>query len=237
LAETELSRRAFTLGTGASLLTLASPGRSATPAIISPRLQEIADVARGLGVRALVLVRGGETILSHGDVSLPLRIASIRKSLLSALFGMADPGKVRLDATLSELGVDDYQPLAPAERSATIRHLLTARSGIYLPTAAETAAMRAARPDRGSHAPGTFWYYNNWDFNALGEIYQRLTGEDLFVAIEHRLARPLGWQDFDPLRDTEWVYDPASPRFPAYNIHMSARDMARFGQLYLSRGP
>ena len=64
----------------------------------------------------------------------------------------------------------------------------------------ETPAMRAARPARGSHPPGSFWYYNNWDFNVLGEIYQRVTGEGLFTAIEHRLARPLGWQDFDPLR-------------------------------------
>ena len=23
--------------------------------------------------------------------------------------------------------------------------------------------------------PGTFWYYNNWDFNVLGEAYQRYT--------------------------------------------------------------
>jgi CubicO group peptidase (beta-lactamase class C family) len=111
-----------------------------------------------------------------------------------------------------------------------------ARSGVYIPTAAETQAMRAARPQRGSHEPGTFWYYNNWDFNVLGEIYQRMTGEGLFTAIEHRLARPLGWRDFDPLTHTRWSYDAESPRFPAYNLMMSARDMASFGQLYLQRG-
>jgi CubicO group peptidase (beta-lactamase class C family) len=236
MAETELTRRAFTLGTGATLLTLGSPGTSAPSARASSRLQAIAQSAPGLGIRALVVVRNGETILSHGDVALPLRIASIRKSLLSALFGMADRNKVRLDASLSELGVDDYQSLTSAERSATVRHLLTARSGIYLPTAAESEGMKASRPARGSYSPGTFWYYNNWDFNALGEIYQRLTREDLMIAIEHRLARPLGWRDFDPLRHTEWVYDPAFPRFPSYNIHMSTRDMARFGQFFLSGG-
>ena len=166
-----------------------------------------------------------------------MRIASIRKSLLSALIGMAvAEGRMRLDATVSQLGVNDYTPLTDQERTATVRHLLQARSGVYLPTAAETQAMRAARPERGSHAPGTFWYYNNWDFNVLGEIYQRATGEGLFTALEHRLARPLGWRDFDPLRHTRWSYDAQSPRFPSYNIQMSARDMAQFGRLFLPRG-
>jgi len=192
---------------------------------------------RDLGVRAVVVLRGGRALISDGDVSEPMRIASIRKSLISALYGQAvAEGKANLDATLAELGIDDYSPLTDTEKAATVRQLLMARSGVYIPTAAETAAMRDARPARGSHQPGSFWYYNNWDFNVLGEIYQRMTGEGVFTAIEHRLARPLGWRDFDPLRDTSWSYDRQSPRFPAYNISMSARDMAIFGQLYLQRG-
>lgn len=43
--------------------------------------------------------------------------------------------------------------------------------------------MKDARPPRGSHPPGTFWYYNNWDFNVLGTIFIQLTGEDIFQAI------------------------------------------------------
>jgi CubicO group peptidase (beta-lactamase class C family) len=176
-------------------------------------------------------------LVSDGDVRAPMRIASIRKSFVSALYGIAvAEGKVKLDAKVADLGVDDYTKLTDVERSATIRDRLMARSGVYLPTAAETAAMRAARPERGSHAPGTFWYYNNWDFNVLGEIYQRVTGEGLFTAIEHRLARPLGFQDFNALRDTSWSYDREAPRFPAYNIELSARDMAKFGRLFLQRG-
>jgi CubicO group peptidase (beta-lactamase class C family) len=96
--------------------------------------------------------------------------------------------------------------------------------------------MKAARPQRGSHPPGTFWYYNNWDFNVLGEVYQRLTGYSVFQAFEHQLARPLGFQDFDPMKHASFGYDPDAPRFPAYNLWLSARDMARFGQLYLQKG-
>lgn len=112
--------------------------------------------------------------------------------------------------------------------------LLQARSGVYLPAAAEIDAMRDARPERGSHPPGTFWYYNNWDFNVLGTIFRRATGEDLFEAFDRRIARPIGMQDY---RAREGVYDlEASSEHAAFGFRISARDLARFGLLYLHRG-
>ena len=56
------------------------------------------------------------------------------------------------------------------EKEATVRDLLVARSGVYHIAQEEAPAMAAARPKRNSHPHGTFWYYNNWDFNALGTI-------------------------------------------------------------------
>ena len=233
-----LTRRDVLGGLGGAALVLPDAGHAQgrrPPA--SPQLTAFADAAEALGVGALVVANSAQTLLSRGPVDAPSRIASIRKSILSALFGMAvrdrriDPG-----ATVASLGIDDYTPLTAAEGRATVRQLLQARSGVYLPTAAETPQMRAQRPARGAHAPGTRFYYNNWDFNVLGEIYQRGTGEGLFTAFEHRLARPLGFQDFDALRHTRWTYDRANPRFPAYDIWLSARDLARFGSLYLRRG-
>lgn len=233
-----MNRREF--GVAALAMAAAPLGfASALAAPANPRrnLEAFRNRARHLGVRALVVANSRDILLSDGEVSEVSRIASIRKSFVSALFGIAvADGRIDLDRTLAQLGVDDYLPLSELEKSATISQLLQARSGVYIPTAAETPAMRAARPARGSHAPGSFWYYNNWDFNVLGEIYQRTTQEDLFAAIEHRLLRPLGFQDFEPLRDLRWGYDPQSPRFPAYNMWMSARDMVRFGQLFLRRG-
>ena len=129
--------------------------------------------------------------------------------------------------------IADDLDLTASEKGARVRDLLQARSGVYHAALYETPDMAKMRPPRGSHPPGTFWYYNNWDFNVLGDIYQRVTGEGLFTAIEHRLARPLGWRDFDALRHIQWGYEPASPRFGAYNMWMSARDMVTLGQLLL----
>jgi CubicO group peptidase (beta-lactamase class C family) len=260
MAEQGLSRRQFSLGVTAATAALAAPGPAASkpaaagphkagaasahpsaeppaPVAANPRFEAVARQARQVGSRALVVVHRGETLLADGPVSEIQRIASCRKSFISALYGMAvDAGKIDLGATLSDVGIDDYSPLSEAEKKATVKDLLKARSGVYIPASAETQHMKDLRPGRGSHPPGTFWYYNNWDFNVLGEIYQRFTGEGLFAAIEQRLAIPLGWQDFKVLEHTQWGYDPAAPRFGAYGMLMSARDMARLGQLYASRG-
>lgn len=113
----------------------------------------------------LVCLADGATIVSDGEVSKPFRIASVRKSILNALYGVAIAKQsINLDATMMEVGIDDYTPLTEVERRAKVRDLLKARSGIYISTAAETPAMIAARPKRGSHAPGTFWYYPTFPF-------------------------------------------------------------------------
>jgi CubicO group peptidase (beta-lactamase class C family) len=170
-------------------------------------------------------------------VAEPQWLASVRKSLLSALFGIAErEGRVALGATLAQLRFDDDPPLTPAEQQATVRQLLQGRSGVYHPAAFETPQMRQQRPRRGAFRPGTHFYYNNWDFNALGEIYQRGTGRDLFAAFEERIATPLGFADFARARHTRWTFDRKASRFPAYEIALSARDLARFGKLYLQRG-
>jgi CubicO group peptidase (beta-lactamase class C family) len=112
--------------------------------------------------------------------------------------------------------------------------LLEARSGIYHPALYETPGMAARRPPRGSHAPGTFWYYNNWDFNVLGTIYERATGTGIYDALDHLIARPIGMQDYRP-EDGAYFTGSASVH-RAYPMRMSARDLARFALLYLHGG-
>src|SRR3954454_2726862 len=108
------------------------------------------------------------------------------------------------------------------------------RSGIYHGAAYETFDMPKPRPPRGSHPPGTFWYYNNWDFNALGTIYERAAGMGIYDALDQLIARPIGMQDYRP-SDGQYVTGPDSIH-RAYPIRMSARDLARFALLYLRVG-
>jgi CubicO group peptidase (beta-lactamase class C family) len=94
--------------------------------------------------------------------------------------------------------------------------------------------MKRNRPARGSHAPGTFWYYNNWDFNVLGTIFEKETGLKIGDAFYQRIAKPIGMQDFQP-GDVYYLPGPISVH-PAYHFEITARDLARFGLLYLRHG-
>ena len=183
-----------------------------------------------------MVVHRGALVAEWGDTSARTPLASVRKSLLSALIGIAvERGEIDLSRTIGALGIDDNEPsLTAEEKSATVRDLLMSRSGIYHATLYETAAMAAQRPRRGSHKPGSFWYYNNWDFNTLGAIYEHAVRSSIFDAFEREIARPIGMQDYRP-SDGEYFTGAASV-YPAYPIRMSARDLARFALLYLYKG-
>lgn len=185
---------------------------------------------------AVVVVQDGKLIASWGDISRKVNVASVRKSLLSALYGIAvSEGKIDLSSRLSDLNIDDNAPsLTADEKTATVRDLLMARSGVYHPAAYETADMKRDKPPRGSHPPGSFWLYNNWDFNTLGTIYRQQTGEDVFKSFERRIAQPIGMEDFS-WKDGRYSSEKLSDH-PAYPVRLSARDAARFGQLFLNNG-
>lgn len=185
---------------------------------------------------AFVAVHQGSELARWGDADLPINTHSVRKSLLSALYGIAiDKGYLRLDQSLAELGIDDrVVPLTAQEKRATVRDLLMSRSGIYIQAAGEARGMKDSRPRRGAHRPGEFFYYNNWDFNVLGTIFERRTGLSIGEAFERWIARPTGMTGF---RAAHVIYEqPGYTEHRQFVIFLSAADLARFGMLYADRG-
>lgn len=183
----------------------------------------------------LVVVVGGRVLLQTGDTSTPTKVHSVRKSVLSMLYGKpVSTGQVNLDRTLADLQMSDLGGLLPIEQRATVRHLLSARSGVYHP-AATTGDDIAFAPARGSVEPGTYFLYNNWDFNAAGAAFERMTGRDIYDALEADLAGPLGMQDFDRSLQRK-SGDSSKSIYDAYHMWLSTRDMARLGHLMLRDG-
>ena len=202
----------------------------------SEKLAVAQAYSENIGSAAVMIVDDGIVVDAWGDITRNYMCHSMRKSLISALYGIyvAD-AKIDTSKTLRELGIDDYTPLTEVEKQATVADLLKARSGVYIPAAGESSGMKALRPERGSHLPGTFWYYNNWDFNALGTIFDQETGEkNIYQAFKTRIADPIGMQDF-AIEDLQYDYEPYS-RHPYYGFRMSTRDLARVGLLFLREG-
>jgi CubicO group peptidase (beta-lactamase class C family) len=197
----------------------------------------ISELAHQVGATGVVVLDHGRELLSIGDPSAAVDCRSIRKPLLGALFGRhVMAGTIDLDATLADLGIDDSvpPPLTSAERSAQVRDLLTCRSGVYHPSNQQGPQARAALPARGAHRPGTHFAYNNWDFNALGTILERVADRSLFEEFAGAIAGPAALPDFDLSRQL-YLTEPWSEH-RTYSFRISARDLARFGQLYLCGG-
>jgi len=202
----------------------------------SQKLAEAKSLYDSLDAAALMVIYDGKVLVVWGDIYRRFMCHSVRKSFLSALYGIhVDDGTIDLDKTLADLKIDDKDSLTEIEKQATIRDLLKARSGVYHPAAYETPGMKALRPSRGSHAPGAFWYYNNWDFNVLCTILEQETGTDIFEDFKTKVANPLQMEDYRTM-DGYHHLEPEHSVHPAYPFRMSARDMARFGWLYHQQG-
>lgn len=202
-------------------------------------LEAVRACAASQATDMLLVIRHGKIVFSLGDPARKFLCHSIRKSFLAALIGIeVESGRIDLSATLESLGIDDREGLSEIEKQATVYDLLTARSGIYHPAGYETVWMSRIKEKRHSHAPGTFWCYNNWDFNALGTIFTRLTGETVREAFARRIATPVGMEDFSLGGDKPdgWHETFEISEHPAYPFRMSSRDLARFGQLFLQEG-
>ena len=199
------------------------------------------------GDAAVMVVHRGQLIAHWGETNTPRLVQSVRKQLLSGLIGQeVAAGRLDLQASLQELGIDDEAPpLRPEQRQARVQDLLESRSGIFHSAHYEFGAWKRERAGLAGQniAPGQLWVYNNWDFNALGSIFERASGTTIAQAFDERIAAPLGMQDFQPAHVeatgdgsfTAWVLEDRSVH-PAYAFRISARDLARYGLLWLGCG-
>ncbi len=154
------------------------------------KLEAARKTWEGLPSSAFMLVADGAVVASWGDVERRFMCHSVRKSFLSALYGIYwDRGELELNKTLADLGIDDEpDPLLETEKRARILDLLKARSGVFHPAA--YAGRTDSRP-RGSEGPGRYFAYNNWDFNTLAAILEQETDAQVFEAFNEHFGQPL----------------------------------------------
>lgn len=183
----------------------------------------------------MMVIQHGKVIFTYGDVKEVSYIASCRKSILSMLYGpFVARGEIKLDQTLEQLNINDVGGLLPLERKATVKDLLTSRSGVYHVASYQGDEYPIA-PNRGTVKPGSLFLYNNWDFNLAGYVFEQQTKTNIYDALESILAQPLQLEDWDKsLQKKEG--DSTLSLYPAYPMWFSTRDMARIGYLMLRNG-
>jgi hypothetical protein len=207
-----------------------------SPSIDAETASMLTNLLAGGETDAFQVMLGEKLLVSWGEVDSRTNAASVRKSLVSGLFGIAiDKGFVNPNETLKTLGIrEKTMRLSSTEETATVLDLLKARSGVYLPSIGESPGMADRKPARGSVGPGEAFYYNNWDFNVLGTIFENETDIDIGAAFNNWIALPLGMQDFQA-SDVRYQEE-AFTEHRMYRFYISARDLARFGSLYTNKG-
>ncbi|MEN8154556.1 MAG: serine hydrolase [Acidobacteriota bacterium] len=190
--------------------------------------------------RSIIILENEKIIYEYGPTDKIMNTHSVRKSIMGLLYGIAvEKGLIDINKTLADLEIDAYIPLTKQEKSATIRDLLMAKSGIYLPAQGEHDSQITDRPKRGSHKPGSYFFMNNFDANALGTIFIQETGSSIGKFMEEYLAKPLGMQDFSEdnvISGGPWFWPKKKSMHKQYYIYMSTRDLARIGVMVSNNG-
>lgn len=250
-----------------SLTLLASSSLSAQEKLskISPqeagysaeKLELLKQFLKNSGTESMLLLHDGKLLFEFGDLHQKRSVHSIRKALLNGVYGsyLQQQGlapDALLHSRLSDWQMDDApNKLNALEKQTQLQYLLQSRSGIYLPATAESDGMVANKPSRNSHPAGSFFYYNNWDFNAAGRIAETWSGKSIYRMFNEMIAQPIGMVDYqntiatlhddqsiDPQSalDGYYQYELEKSRFPAYHFRLSSYDLALYGQLFLNQG-
>jgi CubicO group peptidase (beta-lactamase class C family) len=118
-------------------------------------------------------------------------------------------------------------------KEITIRHLLTMTSGLkfdYENYIKDPDPTEAALRWPLEHKPGTVWSYEQATAQALCPIIKRLSGKQPIDLLQERILGPIG------AGATGWRRAQNGDCLCYRSVLVSARDLARFGQLLLQKG-
>jgi CubicO group peptidase (beta-lactamase class C family) len=194
---------------------------------------------------SLLVIKNGyliaEGYYNGKSIEQKFRLQSATKSFTSALVGIAiDQG---LPTSVDQKMVDFFPEVVdditdPRKMQITLQQLLQMRAGF---------PWEESHPDlwagllSGRYVPliqgfplvanpGTEYHYSNLTSNWLGIIVSRVAGTTMKSFAEEHLFSPLG------IEPGEWGTDAEGHNNGCGDLHLTARDAAKFGLLYLNDG-
>lgn len=211
------------------------------PAIVAQSLARLAESPTRL---SLILMRHGHIVYEQyyngSHVSDSNNIASVSKSILSALFGIAfDQGffltvEDRVAEYLPRYFADSADPRLLDLR---LRDLLTMTHGLawkendserFLTDSEDWVADILSLPL--NNEPGALFHYSTGASHVMSAVLTEATGMSVCEFAHRYLFEPLG------VEAEFWGVDPKGYFTGGHSVSMTAREMARFGQLFLQEG-
>ncbi|MFD7523172.1 serine hydrolase domain-containing protein [Paenibacillus chitinolyticus] len=243
--------------------------QAADPALLRMDAEKLAELEPVIqseygNINGVVIVRNGaiahESYYNGCGPDNTHHVASVTKSILSALIGIAiDAGFIKhVDQKVLDF-FPDYAPAAAdsRKREITLRHLLTMTAPYSFADWHEPLDKMCMQPDWVKYTLdmlgqegeiGTF-KYSTAGAHLLSAIITRSTGKSAREFANERLfnligmkeipdyeMKSFGFEDLFGEKVRGWVQDPNRNSTGGWGLTLSPRDMARFGLLYLNRG-
>ncbi|ELR17768.1 betalactamase [Acanthamoeba castellanii str. Neff] len=216
--------------------------------LLNSVIEEQLDPAkhRDVDTRAIIVVRNGRIVAERygPDFQPHTRLASWSnaKSVISTLIGIRiAQGHLRLDQTRL---FPEWSNAADPRSNITLANLLHMSSGLEFDEKydrhSDARDMLFLRPSMSDfavnkpliHAPGTKWAYSSGTSNLLARLLRSTfaTDEEYWAFPRQALYEPLGMDS--ALMET----DAAGTFVGSSYMYATARDWAKFGQLFLNEG-
>ncbi len=234
----------------------------AGPSVVAPQTPLLAtaldrafaepDKSTPRNTRAIVVMKDGQVIAErYADgigIDTPLLGFSATKSVISALAGiMVCKGALKLNEPVP---IAAWQASGDPRGAITLDHLLRHTAGLALGSSLSASLASALEPvnrmkfmerDMAAYAesmplesaPGAAWNYHDGNTVILAHVIRQAAGggaADMMRFARQELFGPLG------MRHVALEFDASGNAEGSSQMLASARDWARFGQLYLNNG-
>lgn len=194
---------------------------------------------KGLEFHGVMVLRKGmiacEMAWQPYDLDTPHTLFSLSKSFTSCAAGFAvAEGLLRYDSKVAEV-LKDKLPKAPHPliHQITLHDLLCMGSGLNEKSdgvRAGTDWVADILKYPVDHQPGSHFHYNSMGSYLVSAMVQKVTGQTCRDYLMPRLFDKLG------IKKPQWDCCPMGINIGGFGLHLTTRDIAKFGQLLLQDG-
>jgi CubicO group peptidase (beta-lactamase class C family) len=209
--------------------------------------------------RAVLVVKDGylvsENYFEDGGVNKSSNLWSVTKSFSSAMVGLLlDNGTI---VSTSQM-MADLMPTYPEFNDISLHHVLTQTTGLdwdeegprWVDWILSDDWVAHALAREYIHTPGSKWKYSSGNSHFLTSLVGHKLNESVGAFAKEQFFDPMGipfetlnehieyssWDEYlTPMYQT-WRKDTKGIETASFGLYLTARDMAKFGFLYLNRG-
>jgi len=194
-------------------------------------------------INSLLIIKNGflvsENYFNGYDIESPHSVQSVSKSFLSALIGIALRENLipDLDRKIIEYFPEYTSNVADSRMNdITLKNLLMMRGGIesdrnlLFPVIQTSDWIQTIMETELALDPGEKFYYSTMGTHIISAMLSRVTGISNLKFANNYLFKPM------KISIKEWEMDPKNNYTGGFGMYFTARDMARFGFLYMQNG-